>query len=57
MGHQRGDGHFFNIEEALFLAELGAALVVDQQRNPLNIQQIYGLLGQFGISSLKFVLY
>jgi tRNA splicing endonuclease len=54
MGMHRPDGDFLTIEEALYLSELGAALVLDQGGNPLAIQQVYSILGQQQISALRF---
>lgn len=54
MGIHRRDGDFLSIEEALYLTELGAAVVVDQRGNALAIQQLYTLLGQMRVSALRY---
>lgn len=55
MGIQCHDGTFLHIEEALFLAEQGFAIVVDLDRNPLSIAQLFTLLAQKGISLFRQV--
>ena len=56
MGIHRRDGHFLNIEETLYLSEIGAAIVVDQKGKQLAIPQLYALLGRLRVSLLKFIL-
>uniref|UniRef100_A0A915MMG8 Uncharacterized protein n=1 Tax=Meloidogyne javanica TaxID=6303 RepID=A0A915MMG8_MELJA len=53
MGIQRRDGHFLNIEETLYLSEIGAAIVVDQKGKQLTIPQLYKILGNLRVSLLK----
>ncbi|KAL7072935.1 hypothetical protein ACQ4LE_008208 [Meloidogyne hapla] len=57
MGIQRRDGHFLTIEEALYLSEIGAAIVVDQKGKQLTIPQLYKILGNLNVSLLKYTVY
>jgi hypothetical protein len=54
MGIHRKDGHFLNIEETLYLSEIGAAIVIDQKGKQLSIPQLYSILGNLHVSLLKY---
>nr|CAD2207039.1 unnamed protein product [Meloidogyne enterolobii] len=57
MGIQRRDGHFLNIEETLYLSEIGGAIVVDQKGKQLTIPQLYKILGNLRVSLLKYTVF
>ncbi|KAI3421287.1 IG-like protein [Globodera pallida] len=57
MGIRRSDGDFLRIDEALYLAELGAAVVLDPYRNPLAVAQLYTLMCSMGVSLFKYAVY
>uniref|UniRef100_A0A914IA47 tRNA-splicing endonuclease subunit Sen54 N-terminal domain-containing protein n=1 Tax=Globodera rostochiensis TaxID=31243 RepID=A0A914IA47_GLORO len=57
MGIRRSDGDFLRIDEALYLAELGAAVVLDPHRNPLAVAQLCTLMCSTGVSLFKYAVY
>ncbi|KAL3084592.1 hypothetical protein niasHT_035591 [Heterodera trifolii] len=57
MGVRRAHGDFLRIEEALYLAELGAAVVLNQNRAPLTIPHLFSLMCSMNVSLFKYAVY
>ncbi|VDK41595.1 unnamed protein product [Gongylonema pulchrum] len=56
MGIHRSDGHYFFVEEAVWMVEAGLASVLHRGRQ-LSVQQCYGLLEKFCITPARYFVY
>lgn len=56
MGIRRGDGHYFFIEEVVWMVETGLAVVLHRGVQ-LSVQECYRLLGTFLVTPEKFFVY
>lgn len=56
MGIARKDGHFLAPEEAVYLAEIGAAAILVDGK-PLPLTHIYSILHHHRVSPLKYAAF